>query len=90
VTAKGGHHGDLVTKGYRLEPGEKLRGLEPVAAISHPPTQDSNRNSGEQSPQNGQGKIGNQAQGDESSPEDLALHPFILARELDLWTTVRA
>ena len=67
--------------------GEKS---EPVAAIGHPPTQDANGNGGEQGPQNGHGKIGDQAQRDECGPEDLTLHPYIVAREIDQATAIAA
>ena len=74
-----------------LRRGKRYRGeSEPVAAIGHPPAQDANGNGGEQGPQNGHGKIGDQAQRDECSPEDLSLHPHILAREADLSTAIAA
>ena len=55
---------------------ENQKQSESVAAIGHPPTEDADGDGCEQCSQNGQGKIREQAEGDEGDPEDLALHGF--------------
>ena len=58
----------------------RIPASEPVAAVGHPPAKDADGNRGQQRPNDGQGDICYQSQRNEGSPEDLALHSFILAR----------
>src|SRR4029077_20866368 len=55
---------------------------EPVAAVSHPPAEHADRNRGQQRPHDRHGEIRHQSKRHESSPKDLALHSFILARAI--------
>ncbi len=63
---------------------------EPVAAVRQPPAKDANGNRRQQRPKDGQGEIRDQPQRNEGSPEDLALHSFILARAIAPWPPVTA
>src|SRR5882762_7281101 len=58
----------------------RIPASEPVAAVGHPPAKETDGNRGQQRPNDGQGDIRYQSQRNEGSPEDLALHSFILAR----------
>ena len=53
--------------------------LEPLAFICHPPTEEENRNGGNNSPFKWQREIRNQTQNREQQPKDLALHGFCWA-----------
>jgi hypothetical protein len=56
-----------------------LKGSEPIASVSDPPAHNADGNGGEQTPHQGQSKIRDQTQRDESGPKDFALHFFIVA-----------
>src|SRR5438477_624540 len=75
----------LGTRSGRL----RIPASEPVAAVGHPPAKDAGRNRGQKRPYDGQSEVRRQSQRDESSPEDLALHTYILARAMVLWPLVR-
>ena len=53
--------------------------LEPVASIRNPPTYKRDWNGRDQPPPERQKKIRQQTEQDESDPEDLSLHEFILS-----------
>ena len=53
---------------------------EPLAPVSHPPAKNANGNRRHERPEDGQAEIRYQPQRDEDSPENFALHRFILAR----------
>src|ERR1700722_18493131 len=52
----------------------RVRTLEPVAAIGHPPTESENRNGRGEGPPERKSEIGHQTQDGESCPEDLSFH----------------
>jgi hypothetical protein len=49
-------------------------GSEPIASVSDPPTEEENRNRGNDSPSQRQREIRNQAENRKQQPEDLAFH----------------
>jgi hypothetical protein len=55
------------------------RPLEPITAISHPPTRVSDRNGGKHRPPKGQRQVRHQAQSGKGEPKNLLLHTRILA-----------
>ena len=64
----------------RLIQAFRLTILKPIAAIRHPPAQDTQRNGRRDSPPERQSNIRQQTQYSPRGPEDLSLHPSILAR----------
>ena len=56
----------------------KIPASEPVAAVGHPPTKDTDGNRGQQRPHDGQREVRYQPERNESGPEDLAFHSLIL------------
>src|SRR6267378_313385 len=54
--------------------------LKPIAPIRHPPAQNAQRNGRRNSPPERQSDIRQQTQYSPRGPEDLSLHPSILAR----------
>ena len=54
--------------------------LKPIAAIGHPPTQESNGNGCCKCPPKRQNQISPHAQHSEQGPKDLSLHLLILVR----------
>jgi hypothetical protein len=57
-----------------------LKILKPIAAIRHPPAQNTQWKGRRDSPPEWQSDIRHQTQYSPSGPEDLSLHPSILAR----------
>jgi anti-sigma B factor antagonist len=53
---------------------------EPVAAVGDPPTEGEDGEGGEYGPEEGEGEVGDEAQGGEEEPEDFALHGESLAQ----------
>jgi hypothetical protein len=54
--------------------------LEPVAAVSQPPTGDADWDGGRQGPPERERDVGDQAEDGEGGPEDFSLHDPILNR----------
>ena len=66
-------------KSAPLENGLSLPTSEPITPVRHPPAKDSDGDRRQERPEDGQAEIRYQSQHDESGPENLALHSFILA-----------
>ena len=64
---------------FHHDPALKLLSLEPLAAISHPPGDEDDGDSGGDSPPQGEKEIRQHAENEENHPEDFSFHKRIVS-----------